>query len=274
MFVRHPGVYLPYLRARAALGRREAAGVRTLLKRAGIVPPARVLDIACGLGRHVVPLGRAGFQVVGADLSPVFLAEARRAARKNGLCPPAVRFYRADYGDVARVLRVARERPFDAVLCLFTSTGFGTRREDDRVLRSLLPSTRPGGLFLYETGDRDWITRHFEPEGVSRPDRRHELHERRSYLRGRSEIHSEWTFYRRSTRRKLRREFAISIRVRLHTARSIRKLFRDAGWPVSRVYGNLAPLRRRSRSTHRLVVVARRPASRSRAPKRARPASG
>src|SRR3954451_24201816 len=37
-----------------------------------------ILDIACGAGRHSIPLARRGFDVTGVDLSPTFLDEARR----------------------------------------------------------------------------------------------------------------------------------------------------------------------------------------------------
>ena len=33
-------------------------------------PPARILDLACGQGRHAVRLAERGYQVVGVDTSP------------------------------------------------------------------------------------------------------------------------------------------------------------------------------------------------------------
>ena len=43
--------------------------------------PARVLDIGCGAGRNAVPLARAGFHVMGTDLSvPMLQAAAARDA--------------------------------------------------------------------------------------------------------------------------------------------------------------------------------------------------
>jgi len=43
---------------------------------------ARVLDLGCGAGRNAVPLARAGFEVVGTDLSwPMLVAAAERARR-------------------------------------------------------------------------------------------------------------------------------------------------------------------------------------------------
>src|SRR3954469_4456387 len=54
------------------------------VRRAGGAPGADVLDGACGFGRHAVPLGDAGFHVVGVDRSETLLAEARRRAGERG----------------------------------------------------------------------------------------------------------------------------------------------------------------------------------------------
>src|ERR1700743_2538004 len=45
----------------------------------------RVLDLACGSGRHSLELRRRGFQGVGADISPELIEIARREAAEQGL---------------------------------------------------------------------------------------------------------------------------------------------------------------------------------------------
>jgi SAM-dependent methyltransferase len=74
----------------------------------GLAPGARILDVGCGPGRHAHALGRAGFEVVGVDISERFVALAREGV------PPgaAVTFERAD----ARAL--AYDAEFDAVISL------------------------------------------------------------------------------------------------------------------------------------------------------------
>ena len=46
---------------------------------------ARILDIGCGAGREALGLARAGYRVVGIDLSPAMVAAARDTARRAGL---------------------------------------------------------------------------------------------------------------------------------------------------------------------------------------------
>src|ERR1041384_981673 len=56
--------------------------------RRGIAPgfqPTRVLDFGCGVGRLVLPFARRASEVVGADISPEMLEEARRNTTSFGL---------------------------------------------------------------------------------------------------------------------------------------------------------------------------------------------
>ena len=71
-----------YLRAYAEDERQSEAGAQALAAARLAKCPAGgdLLDVPCGFGRHSVPLGRAGYRVVGVDRSESLLAEARRRA--------------------------------------------------------------------------------------------------------------------------------------------------------------------------------------------------
>ncbi len=57
---------------------------RAMVKRF-MTPPATVLDVGCGAGREAVELTRMGFRVVGVDITPRMLEEARRIASERSL---------------------------------------------------------------------------------------------------------------------------------------------------------------------------------------------
>ena len=46
----------------------------------------RILDIACGFGRHSLELARRGFSVTGVDITPSYIEFAREEAKREGLC--------------------------------------------------------------------------------------------------------------------------------------------------------------------------------------------
>jgi 2-polyprenyl-3-methyl-5-hydroxy-6-metoxy-1,4-benzoquinol methylase len=108
-------------------------------------PPegARVLDLACGSGRHSLELRRRGFEVVGADISPELLEIARRDAEEQGL---EAEFVEADL----RELDLDAE--FDVVLSL-NDGAIGYFETDEENLRSfevIARALRPGGQHLMQ----------------------------------------------------------------------------------------------------------------------------
>jgi SAM-dependent methyltransferase len=101
-------------------------------------PDARsLLDVACGTGGHLVYL-RQWYEVVGLDIDPGMLAEARWRL-------PDVTFIEGDM----RSFDVGRR--FDAVVCLFSSVGY-MRSEDDlaRAVSTMSSRLRPGGVFVMD----------------------------------------------------------------------------------------------------------------------------
>jgi len=71
----------------------------------------RILDAACGTGRHAIALAQRGYQVAGADLSGAMVARARENAAAAGVAVP---FEQAGLGDLSPRF----PGPYDAVLCL------------------------------------------------------------------------------------------------------------------------------------------------------------
>ena len=63
----------------------DARWIINLLQRSiAVKTNARVLDIACGSGRHSIELARRGFEVTGFDLSEFLINEARKNLKNSG----------------------------------------------------------------------------------------------------------------------------------------------------------------------------------------------
>lgn len=125
-------------------------------------PPARVLDVACGAGRHSIGLARRGYAVLGIDQSREFLALARREAERAGV---GAVFERRD------MRRLGYRGRFRAAINLWTSFGYFRRPADDvAALRSMFEALEPGGRLILEVLDdravpRDLASEHWEPAG-------------------------------------------------------------------------------------------------------------
>ena len=114
-----------------------------------------VLDLACGPGRHSIPLAQRGFRVTGVDRSPFLLRRARDRAAEQGVTVEWVE------QDMRTFQRVAS---FDLVLSLFTSFGFFRDDADNqRVLHNVSASLRPGGAFVLDMMGKEVLARVFNP---------------------------------------------------------------------------------------------------------------
>jgi cyclopropane fatty-acyl-phospholipid synthase-like methyltransferase len=117
-----------------------AADLGFVTRHIAIAPPARLLDVPCGAGRHALALALAGYDVTGVDLSADAVARARAAAA--GL--PA-RFVRSDMRDFAA------ERRFDGALCLGNSLGYFGAEGMTAFLARLAGSVRPGARLVLDS---------------------------------------------------------------------------------------------------------------------------
>ncbi len=116
----------------------------------------RVVDAACGTGQHAVALAKAGFEVVGADLSQAMVEAARRNAREAGL---AIEFFTAGFAELAGKL----PGTFDALLCLGNSLPHVNDLSHlDATLGDFRAVLRPGGLLVLQLRNFDAVLRRRE----------------------------------------------------------------------------------------------------------------
>lgn len=111
-------------------------------------PGSRMLDVACGKGRHSRQLADAGFDVTGVDIAPNSISEASKAQREN------LNFFVHDMRLPFWI------NYFDFAFNFFTSFGyFATRREHDDAMRTITSAVKPGGLVLF-----DYLNVHYVEE--------------------------------------------------------------------------------------------------------------
>lgn len=144
---------------------RLAAEMPFIERRLEAAGAERVLDAACGTGRHAIALADRGYQVVGADGSPGMIEEAR--ANAAGAGREDVKFVVAGFGELTRTL----SRPpgnglntqetsyrFDAVLCLGNSLPHVLTPADLGVtLEDFGNCLRAGGLLLIQNRNFDAV---------------------------------------------------------------------------------------------------------------------
>jgi SAM-dependent methyltransferase len=221
-----------------------AAEVDSVVEALGLGDGSRVLDLACGHGRHSVELARRGCRVIGVDLSEPSLELAAVRAAEAGV---EVGFERAD------MRRIRFEDEFDAVINMFTAFGYFAEESDNRlVLERVAAALVRGGAFLMELANPVSVFGRFETRGWHTLSDGTIMLEERAYDAPRGRFETCWTFVRGGERRE--RRFSH----RAYTAPELAAMTAAAGLDVEHLWGGLdrSELEMRSR---RIVMLARKP---------------
>lgn len=113
---------------------------------------AKILDLACGKGRHSVYLNQLGYDVTGADLSENSIAEASKSSNAK------LHFKVHD-------MRVSFDEKFDAIFNLFTSFGYFENDEDNlTTLKAIKESLSEYGFAVIDFMNVHHVIQNLVPE--------------------------------------------------------------------------------------------------------------
>ncbi|KPJ59525.1 MAG: hypothetical protein AMJ46_10950 [Latescibacteria bacterium DG_63] len=225
---------------RWAVTEEEVAGI---IKLTSLEPGERVLDLCCGPGRHSLELARRGFVVTGVDRTLPYLERARAATEKEGL---SVEFVHED------MRNFCRPGAFDVAMNYYTSFGyFRDKSENEKVLKNLFSSLRPGGRLLLELMGREVLARIFrerdwlERDGVF-------LLEERKVEDNWTWIDNRWIVFKDGKKK----EFSLTLR--LYSAVDLSSILESVGFEETKSYGDIAgsPY---DHTAKRLILAAKKP---------------
>lgn len=122
-------------------------------------PSSRLLDIACGRGRHSIYLNKKGYEVTGIDLSYSNIRFAKQFENER------LQFF---VNDMRHLFYI---NYFDIALNLFTSFGyFDTERDHINALTAFRKSLKDDGLLVFDYFNSRKIVQNLTPEEIRHID--------------------------------------------------------------------------------------------------------
>ena len=217
-----------------------AAFIDRLLSVLKLPSGSRLLDVACGRGRHARILARHGYDVTGIDLAAGSIAFARRFEDEH------LHFYQHD------MRQGFYTNYFDAAFNFFTSFGyFRTVREHANTIRSVGRALKDEGIFVL-----DYLNVRYAED--------HLVHRSLKEIDGVIYHLTKWSdathFYKRIRieDEKLTTPLEYTEKVAKFTLDDFSKMFGREGMPIQEVYGNYELGPYDSKDSPRLLMITRK----------------
>jgi SAM-dependent methyltransferase len=129
--------------------------VAALVAQLNLPKGLKVLDVACGKGRHAKTLQKLGFDVTGIDLSENSIAYAKQFENEH------LHFVRWD------MRQTFRPKHFDWAVNLFSSFGYLPSDEDNLVaLKAIAANLKPNGIFVLDYMNAEWVVKQMKPREI------------------------------------------------------------------------------------------------------------
>lgn len=234
-------------------GKETEKEILELLSRLPVPQAAKILDVACGLGRHSLSLARRGYKVTGVDYSSAYISEAKRRAQGLGRRAQSknieVEFLKRD------MRHLGFDARFDAALNLWTSFGYFKKFQDDLLtLRQMFKALKPGGFIVIDVSNDRWIQRNFKPRDWNKTEQGWEL-EAHAFSGGADPAWtSRWVFIKNNGEISQGESF-----VRAYDRKRLKGILKRAGFSNIVMMGGLSEKRTSGAASKRIMALARKP---------------
>lgn len=185
---------------------------------------AKILDLACGTGRHLIELAKQGHNMTGFDFNAVALESARHRADEEKL---AVKLIRGD------MRSLPFDREFDGVISMYTSFGYFMKENDNtNTLEAISKSLKCKGALLLDLPNKNWIINKAPRKTWQKIKGRYVL-ERRSFNKGKNVFQNEITVLGSD-----KKEERVMTFLRLYDLPEIKDMLHGANLELIRSFGD------------------------------------
>lgn len=195
---------------------------------------AKILDLACGKGRHSIYLNQLGFDVTGADLSENSILEAKKS--ENATLHFEVHDMRAPF-----------EEKYDAIFNLFTSFGYFENESDNLMtLKSIKESLTEFGFAVIDFMNVVQVIENLIPNEVKTVDHI-DFHIKR--------FHSDGYIYKEIDFEDQGKKFHFTEKVKALTLKDFETLMEQAGIYLLDIFGDYKLKKFHKNESERLIMI-------------------
>jgi len=231
---------------------RDAAKIAGLITRTLKMPRgAKVLDVACGNGRHSLIFASKGYDVLGIDLSEYLIKEAeKKLSSEYKRHKDRLRF------EIRDMRNIGRKNEFDLAVNLFSSFGYFEKdSENFKVFKSISAGLKKGGYFFFDFLNAGLLKESIVPFDIS--VRNHNAVVQVREIKNNAVYKT--IFIIRNRKSSKNPEIAkFREMIKLYTFAVLRKEIKKAGLKVIKTFGDYSGGRFNSRSSERLIILAQK----------------
>lgn len=232
-------IYLSGSRFKLFYTKKEIAFIKKALN---LPKNEKILDLCCGHGRHLLPLANMGYQMTGLDLSKKALSILNKEIKNKKLKARIIR------GDMRKI---PFKNEFDAVINMFTAFGYlETDYEDFKVLKSVARALKPGGKFLIDIINRDYILANLQPKSWEKIGKLLILEERIYNFKNHHYTVKVWILDEKG--KWHRNTYAL----RIYSLAEMKKNLSKVGLKIVKIYGDTIGNKKFNKNSKRLVILA------------------
>lgn len=223
----------------------DARWIINLLQRSiPVNTKSKVLDIACGSGRHSIELARRGFEVTGFDLSEFLIKEAGKNLKDSPERNLKVKFLIKD------MRNFNFHGSFDIAVNIFTSFGYFERdSENIKVIKNVSDSLKKNGYFIFDFLNKYYLEKNLVPYSYNRHGKTTVIQKRRI----------ENGFVRKSIIiKESKKENRFEEVLKLYSLGEFEKMFLQNKLIIQKTFGDYFGNKFIKSKSNRLIIIARK----------------
>ncbi len=212
---------------------------------------SKVLDLACGNGRHSLIFAKKGFDVLGIDLSSYLINEAKKKLNND-----YKKYSNNLHFEIRDMRNIAHTNKFDLVVNLFSSFGyFDKDSENFKVIGSISKSLKKGGYFFFDFLNAEFLKKNLKQYDIS--IRNHNVILQVREITGNA-VYKSIIIIKNNPKGKSPEVKKFIEMIKLYNLHDFKKVFTKYGLNIIKTFGDYKGSKFNSKSSERLIIFAQK----------------